>query len=89
MFYPGSGPLDGGKTLRPARFILDDKIGKSGIEEIKTLDINEPTILDFKEFNYDNCSFIDCISLLQSVLNSPHAYSQNKAFTKHIVDALM
>ena len=67
----------------------DAKIGKSGIEEIKTLDINEPTILDFKEFNYDNCSLIDCISLLQSVLNSPHAYSQNKAFTKHIVDALM
>ena len=32
---------------------------------------------------------IDCISLLKSVLNSPHAYSQNKAFTKHIVDALM
>ena len=28
-----------------------------------------------------------CISLLQSVVNSPHAYSQNKAFTKHIVDA--
>ena len=68
---------------------LDAKIDKSGIEEIKTLDINEPTILDFKEFNYDNCSLIDCISLLQSVLNSPHAYSQNKAFTKHIVDALM
>ena len=34
-------------------------------------------------------SLIDCISLLQSVLNSPHAYSQYKAFTKHIVDALM
>ena len=68
---------------------FDAKIGKSGIEEIKTLDINEPTILDFKEFNYDNCSFIDCISLLQSVLNSPHAFSQNKAFTKHIVDALV
>ena len=65
------------------------KFDKSGIEEIKTLDVNEPTILDFKEFNYDNCSLIDCISLLQSVLNSPHAYSQNKAFTKHIVDALM
>ena len=64
-------------------------LGKGGIEEVKTLDINEPTILDFKEFNYDNCSLIDCISLLQSVLNSPHAYSQNKAFTKHIVDALM
>ena len=45
--------------------------------------------MDFKEFNYDNFSLIDCISLLQSVLNSPHAYSQNKAFTKHIVDALM
>ena len=68
---------------------LDAKIGKSGIEEVKTLDSNEPTILDFKEFNYDNLSLIDCISLLQSVLNSPHAYSQNKAFTKHIVDALM
>ena len=23
------------------------------------------------------------------MLNSPHAYSQNKAFTKHIIDALM
>src|SRR3954471_11331679 len=68
---------------------LDAKIGKSGIEEIKTLDINEPTILDFKENNYDNFSLIDCISLLQSMLNSPHAYSQSKAFNKHIVDALM
>ena len=27
--------------------------------------------------------------MLQSVVNSPHAYSQNKDFTKHIVDALM
>ena len=68
---------------------LDVKIGKSGIEEVKTLHRNEPTILDFKEFNYDNFSLIDCISLLQSVLNSPHAYNQNKAFTKHIVDALI
>ena len=24
MFYPGSGPLDGGKTLRLALLILDD-----------------------------------------------------------------
>ena len=45
--------------------------------------------MDFKEFNYDNFSLIDCISLLQSALNFPHAYNQNKAFTKHIVDALM
>ena len=45
--------------------------------------------MDFKEFNYENFSLIDCISLLQSVLNSPHAYSQNKAFTKHIIDSLM
>ena len=44
--------------------------------------------MDF-EFNYDNCSLIDSISLLQSILNSPHAYNQNKAFTKHIVDAMM
>ena len=68
---------------------LDAKIDKSGIKEVKTLHSNEPTILDFKEFNYDNLSLIDCISLLQSVLNSPHAYSQNKAFTKHIIDAMM
>ena len=64
---------------------LDAKFDKSGIEEIKTLDVSKTTIMDFKEFNYENCSLIGCISLLQSVLNSPHAYSQNKAFTKHIV----
>ena len=43
---------------------LDAKIVKSGIEEVKTLNIIEPTILYFKEFNYDNFSLIDCISLL-------------------------
>ena len=62
---------------------------KVGLESSKTLRSNEPTILDFKEFNYDNYSLIDCISLLQPVLNSPHDYNQNKAFAKHIVDALM
>ena len=68
---------------------LDAKIDKSGIGEVKTLSSNEPTLLDFKEFNYDICSLIDCISLLKSMLNSPHAYNQNKAFTKHIVDDMM
>ena len=58
---------------------LDAKIGKSGIEEVKTLDTNEPTILDYKELQYDNFSLIYCISLLQSLLNSPHAYSQKKS----------
>ena len=48
-----------------------------------------PTILDCKGFNYDSCSLIECISLLQFMLNSPHAYEQNKAFTKHIVDDMM
>ena len=69
--------------------ILMQKLIKVGLREVKTLDSNEPTLLDFKEFNYDNCSLIDCISLLQSMLNSPHAYNQNKAFTKHIIDAMM
>ena len=46
---------------------LDAKNDKSGIGEVKTLSSNEPTLLDFKEFNYDNCSLIDCISLLQSM----------------------
>ena len=73
-------PLSGRRPKNSEFLDLDARIGKSGIEEIKTLDINEPTILDFKEFNYDNCSLIDCISLLQSVLNSPYVYSQNKAF---------
>ena len=68
---------------------LDAKFGKSGIGEVMTLNSIEPTISDFKEFDYDNCSLEGCISLLQSVVNSPHAYSQNKAFTKHIVDGLM
>ena len=68
---------------------LDAKIDKSGIGEVKNLGSNEPTLLDFKEFNYDNCSLTNCISLLQSMLNSPHAYNQTKAFTKHIIDAMM
>ena len=66
---------------------LDAKIDESGIEINKNRDVAKPTILDLKEFNYENCSLIGCISLLQSVLDSPH--SQNKAFTEHIVDALM
>ena len=41
---------------------LDAKIDKSGSEDIKTLHIDEPTILDFKGFNYDNFSLVDCIS---------------------------
>ena len=57
---------------------LDAKFGKSGIGEVKALSSDEPTPLDFKEFNYDNSSLIDFISLLQSMLNSPHAYNQNK-----------
>ena len=48
-----------------------------------------PNILDYKDFNYGSFSLIDCISLLQSMINSPQAYEQNKAFTKHIVDAMM
>ena len=82
-------PLPRRRSKNSESFDLDAKFDKSGIEEIKTLDVAKPTNMDFKEFNYENCSLIDCISLLQSVLNSPHAYSQNKAFTKHIVDALM
>ena len=54
-----------------------------------TLTSDVPTILDYKDFNYDSYSLIDCISLVQSMINSPHADEQNKAFTKHIVDAMM
>ena len=62
---------------------------KSGFEEVKTLDSDVPTTLDYKDFNYDSCSLTECISLLQSMINSPNAYEQNKAFTKHIVEALI
>src|SRR4051812_2427730 len=65
------------------------KIDESGFGEVKTLTSDVPTLLDYKDFNYDSCSLIDCIFLLQSMINSPHAYEQNKAFTKHIVDAMM
>ena len=68
---------------------LNAKLGKREIGESSTSNNIEPTISDFKEFDYDNYSLNGCISLLQSVVNSPHAYSQNKAFTKHVIDALM
>ena len=68
---------------------LKDKNEKSGFGEVKTLNSNAPTTLDYKDFNYDSCSLIECISLLQSMINSPNAYEQNKAFTKHIVEAMM
>ena len=63
---------------------LVEKIDESGFEEVKTLTSDAPTLLDYKDFNYDSCSLIDFISLLQPTINSPHAYEQNKAFTKHI-----
>ena len=53
---------------------LDVKFGKTEIGESSTSNNIEPTISDFKEFDYDNCSLKGCISLLQSVVNSP-AYS--------------
>ena len=68
---------------------LVEKIDKSGFEEVKTLTSDVPTLLDYKDFNYDSFSLIGCICLLQSMINSPHAYEQNKAFTKQIVDAMM
>ena len=68
---------------------LVEKIDESGFGEVKTLTSDVPTLLDYKDFNYDSCSLIDCIYLLQSMINSPHTYEQNKAFTKHIVDAMM
>ena len=68
---------------------LVEKIDKSGFEEVKTLTSDVPILLNYKDFNYDSFYLIDCISLLQTMINSHHAYEQNKAFTKHIVDAMM
>ena len=57
---------------------LVENFDKSGFEEVKTLTSGVPTLLDYKQFNYDSCSLIECISLLQSMINSPNAYEQNK-----------
>ena len=43
---------------------LCDEIDESGIERNKNLDVAKPTILDFKEFNYESCCLIDCIFLV-------------------------
>jgi hypothetical protein len=67
----------------------DDLNDKSWIGEVKSLNNDVSSTLDYKDFNYDNCSLIECISLLQSMINSPNAYEQNKAFTKHIVEAMI
>ena len=50
---------------------LVEKIDESGFGEVKTLTSDVPTLLDYKDFNYDSCSLIDCISLSQSMINSP------------------
>ena len=39
--------------------ILLKKIDKSGFREVKTLTSDVPTLLDYKDFNYDNCSLIE------------------------------
>ena len=49
-------PLPRWRSKNSESLDLDAKIVKSGIEEVKTLNIDEPTILDFKKFNYDNCN---------------------------------
>ena len=68
---------------------LNDKNDKSGFGEVKTLNSDVPINLDYKDFKYDSCSLIECISLLQSMINSPNAYEQNKDFTKDIVEPMM
>ena len=59
------------------------------IDKVKTLSSDEPTLLDFKDFNYDNCSLIDFISLLESLLNSPHAYIKMKLLLNISLIAMM
>ena len=79
--------LEGFPIIRRVKILLR-KLIKVGLK-VKTLTSDVPTLLDYKDFNYDSFTLMDCISLLQSMINSPHAYEQNKAFTKHIVDAMM
>src|SRR3954471_9722610 len=48
-------PLPRRRSKNSEYLDLDDEIDKSGIEKNKTLDVAKPTILDFKEFNYESC----------------------------------
>ena len=57
-------PLPRWRSKNSEYLDLNDEIDESGIERNKNLDVAKPTIMDFKEFNYENCSLIDCISLL-------------------------
>ena len=52
---------------------------KSGLGEVKTLNSDVPSLLDFKDFNYESCSLTEYISLMLCMLNSRNAYEQNKA----------
>ena len=51
---------------------------KSVFEEVKTLDSDVPTTLDYKEF--DSCYLIECIYLLQSMINSPNAIKKQSFY---------
>ena len=42
---------------------LVEKIDESRFVEVKTLASDVPTLLDYKEFNYDSCSFIYIVFL--------------------------
>ena len=53
--------LDRGRPHNSEGENLVEKIDKSGFEEVKTLTSDVPTLLDYKDFNYDSCSLIDCI----------------------------
>ena len=46
-------PLPRRRSKKSEYLDLDGEIDKSGIKRNKTLDDAKPTILDFKEFNYD------------------------------------
>ena len=61
-------PLPRRRSMNSEFLTLDDEIDESGIEINKNCNVAKPTILDLKEFNYENCSLIGCISLLQSEL---------------------
>ena len=80
--------LEGVLMIRKVKNLMKF-FAKSGFGEVKTLTSDVPTLLDYKDFNYDIFSLIECIYVLESMLNSLNAYEQNKAFTKHIIEAMM
>ena len=50
---------------------------------------NGSITFDTNDFNFNGCNIYEVIMFLQNLAKSPNASTMNKAFTKHITNALL